>query len=235
MSKKKEPAMSEFKVGDWVKRTDKITESIYQISSIDKDLIKCNFIKNGENWRLHTTKGEIEFATPEEIAAGHRIDKPSNPRELETLEKPENHISPNCKVGMFEMDKCREDFQKAFPIPAHWIEFDEKTNRYYCPYVADATASAYQSQWVVWQHQQAKVEELKASHHGEVIGHEVHFKKIKQERDELQTLYTQQGINMFKLQKRVDAVIIEIENMYLSGAIGFDTVKKLEQALKGEG
>ncbi|SEP28515.1 hypothetical protein SAMN02799632_03276 [Acinetobacter pittii] len=94
----KEPAMSEFKVGDWVKRTDKITESIYQISSIDKDLIKCNFIKNGESWRLHTTKGEIEFATPEEIAAGHRIDKPSNLRELETLDKPENHISPNCKV-----------------------------------------------------------------------------------------------------------------------------------------
>ena len=93
----KEPAMSEFKVGDWVKRTDKITESIYQISSIDKDLIKCNFIKNGENWRLHTTKGEIEHATPEEIAAGHRIDKPSNSGELETLDKPENHISPLCK------------------------------------------------------------------------------------------------------------------------------------------
>ncbi|HGL4088279.1 MULTISPECIES: hypothetical protein [Acinetobacter calcoaceticus/baumannii complex] len=88
MSKKKEPAMSEFKVGDWVKRTDKITESIYQISSIDKDLIKCNFIKNGENWRLHTTKGEIEFATPEEIAAGHRID-------LETLR--DCDTSPNCK------------------------------------------------------------------------------------------------------------------------------------------
>ncbi|HDU8151131.1 TPA: hypothetical protein ACSE2Q_000732 [Acinetobacter baumannii] len=79
-----------------------------------------------------------------------------------------------------------------------------------------------------------EIKELKASHHGEMIGHEVHLKKIKQERDELQTLYTQQGINMFKLQKRVDAVIIEIENMYLSGAIGFDTVKKLEQALKGE-
>lgn len=89
--------MSEFKVGDWVKRTDKITESIYQISSIDKDLIKCNFIKNGENWRLHTTKGEIEYATPEEIAAGHRIDKPSNSGELETLDHEENHISPNCQ------------------------------------------------------------------------------------------------------------------------------------------
>ncbi|WP_228280426.1 hypothetical protein, partial [Acinetobacter baumannii] len=46
-----------------------------------------------------------------------------------------------------------------------------------------------------------EIKELKASHHGEVIGHEVHLKKIKQERDELQTLYTQQGINMFKLQK----------------------------------
>lgn len=59
--------------------------------------------------------------------------------------------------------------------------------------------------------QQAKVEELKASHHGEVIGHEVHFKKIKQERDELQTLYIQQGINMLKLQKRVDAVLTKLD------------------------
>ncbi len=84
---KKEPAMSEFKVGDWVKRTDKITESIYQISSIDKDLIKCNFIKNGENWRLHTTKGEIEYATPEEIAAGHRIDMPTLPEPVGSLQE----------------------------------------------------------------------------------------------------------------------------------------------------
>lgn len=136
------------------------------------------------------------------------------------------------------MDKCREEFQKAFPIPAHWIEFDEKANRYYCPYVADATASTYQSKWVVWQHQQAKVEELKASHHGEVIGHEVHFKKIKQERDELQTLYIQQGINMLKLQKRVDKAL---ELMQKPVIVGEPTnyvcarFKELERALKGEG
>lgn len=115
--------MSEFKVGDWVKRTDKITESIYQISSIDKDLIKCNFIKNGENWRLHTTKGEIEYATPEEIAAGHRIESSNDqaisdcsvsnlcqndtqnslPIKQENQDMGddshiENHISPNCKA-----------------------------------------------------------------------------------------------------------------------------------------
>ncbi|EHU1546218.1 hypothetical protein AZE74_RS09820 [Acinetobacter baumannii] len=97
------------------------------------------------------------------------------------------------------------------------------------------------------QSQQSKVEELKASHHGEVIGHEVHFKKIKQERDELQTLYTQQGINMLKLQKRVDVALKLIESW---NEIAFDKTThwtegyeegcyhcaaQLEQALKGEG
>ncbi|MFA2982475.1 hypothetical protein [Acinetobacter pittii] len=103
-----------------------------------------------------------------------------------------------------------------------------------------------QSAWKSFQHQQAKVEELKASHHGEVIGHEVHFKKIKQERDELQTLYIQQGINMLKLQKRVDAALKLIESW---NEIAFDKTThwtegyeegcyhcaaQLEQALKGD-
>ncbi|MFW2805066.1 hypothetical protein, partial [Acinetobacter baumannii] len=129
------------------------------------------------------------------------------------------------------MDKCREEFEAYFK--------DHHADSFYSVDVAlemrgdDYIDFLASDLWAIWQHQQAKVEELKASYHGEMIGHEVHLKKIKQERDELQTLYTQQGINMFKLQKRVDAVIIEIENMYLSGAIGFDTVKKLEQALKG--
>ncbi|MBJ8495900.1 hypothetical protein [Acinetobacter nosocomialis] len=96
-------------------------------------------------------------------------------------------------------------------------------------------------QWEAWQEQQAKVEELKASHHGEVIGHEVHFKKIKQERDELQTLYTQQGINMLKLQKRVDqqgliiAKAMSIASDLQKSWSMFEIGKKLEQALKGEG
>ncbi|KCX98596.1 hypothetical protein SAMN02799632_03275 [Acinetobacter pittii] len=100
-----------------------------------------------------------------------------------------------------------------------------------------------QSAWKSFQHQQAKVEELKASHHGEVIGHEVHFKKIKQERDELQTLYIQQGINMLKLQKRVDALTQTMEEVLEEMKYPTATfeevivcgVKVLEQALKGEG
>ncbi|MGQ0896457.1 hypothetical protein ACT4ZS_16100 [Acinetobacter baumannii] len=88
------------------------------------------------------------------------------------------------------------------------------------------------------QSQQAKVEELKASHHGEVIGHEVHFKKIKQERDELQTLYTQQGINMLKLQKRVDKALELMQKPVIVGELTnyvCARFKELEQALKGEG
>ncbi|MHC3101583.1 hypothetical protein ACWPOP_04165 [Acinetobacter nosocomialis] len=99
------------------------------------------------------------------------------------------------------------------------------------------------------QSMQAKVEELKASHHGEMIGHEVHFKKIKQERDELQTLYTQQGINMLKLQKRVDALELKLREIagiarrarhgeyYTESGrnAGLNIAAEIEQALKGEG
>ncbi|TPT81301.1 hypothetical protein [Acinetobacter baumannii] len=83
-----------------------------------------------------------------------------------------------------------------------------------------------------------EITELKASHHGEVIGHEVHLKNIKQEHDELQTLYTQQGINMLKLQKRVDKAL---ELMQKPVIVGEPTnyvcarFKELERALKGEG
>ncbi|MGF5971979.1 hypothetical protein ACQE86_28310, partial [Klebsiella pneumoniae] len=86
------------------------------------------------------------------------------------------------------------------------LKFDEWWEENYMNVSADRT-EAFDIYSLGLKHQQAKVEELKASHHGEVIGHEVYFKKIKQERDELQTLYTQQGINMLKMQKRVDLAL----------------------------
>jgi len=130
---------------------------------------------------------------------------------------------------MFEMDKCREDFQKAFPIPAHWIEFDEKTNRYYCPYVADATASAYQSQWVVWQHQQAKVEELEQeleSERAEQIKGYSKISDLRLEREELQKRVDQQGLIIAKAM----SIASDLQKSWSMFEIG----KKLEQALKGE-
>ncbi|HIE4459338.1 TPA: hypothetical protein ACXNAH_003539 [Acinetobacter nosocomialis] len=127
------------------------------------------------------------------------------------------------------MDKCREDFQKAFPIPAHWIEFDEKTNRYYCPYVADATASAYQSQWVVWQHQQAKVEELEQeleSERAEQIKGYSKISDLRLEREELQKRVDQQGLIIAKAM----SIASDLQKSWSMFEIG----KKLEQALKGE-
>ncbi|MFI8065566.1 hypothetical protein ACFMKJ_17415, partial [Acinetobacter baumannii] len=66
-----------------------------------------------------------------------------------------------------------------------------------------------------------EITELKASHHGEMIGHEVHLKKIKQERDEL--------------QKRVDAALAVLTEYYTgSYDESPDLVVDIEQALKGE-
>ncbi|MDX8160577.1 hypothetical protein [Acinetobacter pittii] len=152
------------------------------------------------------------------------------------------------------MDKCREAFER-FECEKYEANYDDmKKNwdwyesQFGYRYSPDSLRGKGWAIWQeAWQHQQAKVEELKASHHGEVIGHEVHFKKIKQERDELQTLYIQQGINMLKLQKRVDAALKLIESW---NEIAFDKTThwtegyeegcyhcaaQLEQALKGEG
>ncbi len=151
---------------------------------------------------------------------------------------------------MFEMDKCREAFER-FECEKYEANYDDmKKNwdwyesQFGYRYSPDSLRGKGWAIWQeAWQHQQAKVEELKASHHGEVIGHEVHFKKIKQERDELQTLYIQQGINMLKLQKRVDALTQTMEEVLEEMKYPTATfeevivcgVKVLEQALKGEG
>lgn len=149
------------------------------------------------------------------------------------------------------MDKCREEFEKQ----KYWIglfradvDFDVTLGEF-GRYVSNGSRrvdamclESFNEKWEAWanawQSQQAKVEELqrrnqmlndnikeqgqKLVYQNEVI--ETQAEKLLGLRDE-----------KAELQKRVDAVIIEIENMYLSGAIGFDTVKKLEQALKGEG
>ncbi|HFX6352272.1 TPA: hypothetical protein ACIFDI_003245 [Acinetobacter baumannii] len=154
------------------------------------------------------------------------------------------------------MDKCREEFEKHYlNLPFHdskaaqkcldSCDFDVKQNVYIpnAKWFDDNDADEgviyccmLNTAYMSFQHQQAKVEELKASHHGEVIGHEVHFKKIKQERDELQTLYTQQGINMLKLQKRLDESLRILVDIKKKGLIGTQySIFDLGQALKGEG
>ncbi|WHB31308.1 hypothetical protein [Acinetobacter phage P1068] len=122
------------------------------------------------------------------------------------------------------------------------LKFDEWWEENYMNVSADRT-EAFDIYSLGLKHQQAKVEELKASHHGEVIGHEVYFKKIKQERDELQTLYTQQGINMLKMQKRVDLALEITKELRSLNNESLETYSEsieemicdIGQALKGEG
>ncbi|WP_289387086.1 hypothetical protein [Acinetobacter nosocomialis] len=88
--------MSEFKVGDHIvidQKYNKTFMPVLQIISEGKNYFYCN------DGQVHKSQMEQwRKAEPEEIAAGHRIDKPSDSGELETLDKLENHISLNCKV-----------------------------------------------------------------------------------------------------------------------------------------
>ncbi|HAV5301837.1 TPA: hypothetical protein JI037_00625 [Acinetobacter baumannii] len=126
------------------------------------------------------------------------------------------------------MDKCREEFEqspKTKELLSDSIYFDEKENRYKVNADGCLISVVFlNGRWEVWQEQQAKVEELQA-------------------------LYTQQGINMLKMQKRVDAAELklkEITNIAMrarrgeyyteSGRnAGLNIAAQLEQALKGEG
>ncbi|HCW4393851.1 TPA: hypothetical protein OXM33_003285 [Acinetobacter baumannii] len=82
-----------------------------------------------------------------------------------------------------------------------------------------------------WKHQQEKVEELEkhiVDLEQQMLRDSALATKAQIERNELQTIYTQQGINMLKMQKRVDAL-----SKRLSEATGL-VVEDLEQALKGD-
>lgn len=58
------------------------------------------------------------------------------------------------------MDKCREAFEKVFPIPAHWIEWSESKKRYDCHVgLVDRKCSEYNKMFEVWQSRQAEIDE----------------------------------------------------------------------------
>lgn len=51
---------------------------------------------------------------------------------------------------MIDLNKERELFESKFK-KAHWVEYDEKRNKYFCLYVADSEANKYDLMWQVWQ------------------------------------------------------------------------------------
>lgn len=115
--------MSEFKTNDYVVLLKEGTKD-YLLQVIDHkytdDLYRVTILETGQCGPVF--KDEIRLATKEEIEAGKRLDdikvevsfgfslmQPERMAcvdltyrpafECETLDKPENHISPNCKVS----------------------------------------------------------------------------------------------------------------------------------------
>lgn len=85
-----------FKVGDKVVRLDLDSPHIYSIMRIEDGVFTIGRKVKHRTWGTWLECSEIRLASPEEIAAGHRIDlKPSNSMELETLR--DCDTSPNCK------------------------------------------------------------------------------------------------------------------------------------------
>ncbi len=113
---------------------------------------------------------------------------------------------------MFEMDKCREEFEKQ----KYWIglfrdavDFDEELGRYVLNGQRKLYAfhlDSFNEKWAIWQeawqHQQAKVEEL-------------------------QKRVDQQGLIIAKAM----SIASDLQKSWSMFEIG----KKLEQAIKGEG
>ena len=80
--------MSMFKVGDKVVRLDLDSPHIYSIMRIEDGVFTIGRKVRHRTWGTWLECSEIRLASPEEIAAGHRID-------LETLR--DCDTSPNCK------------------------------------------------------------------------------------------------------------------------------------------
>ncbi|QRF07618.1 hypothetical protein [Acinetobacter pittii] len=87
--------MSDFKVGDYVVFKDEpilrsITQ-VFKIKGLDGDRIgQIYTFEDSVDGLVYGYEDQLRLATPQEIAAGHRID-------CEILDHPEDYTSPNCK------------------------------------------------------------------------------------------------------------------------------------------
>lgn len=82
-------ASREFKVGDLVVLINSSDDSVFEYVEYSKRL-NLHFFESKNNYG-NTKLSNIRHATPEEIAAGHRID--SN-----DITDIRNHVSPSCEV-----------------------------------------------------------------------------------------------------------------------------------------
>lgn len=111
--------MSEFKVGDSVVFKDEpilrsITQ-VFKVKGLDGDRIgQIYTFEDSMDGLVYGYEDQLRLAKPEEIVSGHRID-------CETLDKPENHISPNCEVR--DLPENLDQIQAEI---VHWFNCEVK-------------------------------------------------------------------------------------------------------------
>lgn len=141
-------------------------------------------------------------------------------------------------MGVIMWGLIMDEFEEAFPIPAHWIEWSPSKNRYDCHVgLADSKCSEYNNMFKVWQHQQAKIDEYYET------GVALNTETINQRRYILS-----QSSKINELQNRVDGVsqvLCELKesmdgfkemDLYDKGcrvAVEY-VIADLEKALRGE-
>lgn len=195
---------------------------------------------NLEQWqRSEKIKAEAEAAAKRTVERVlNAVKEPAMSDMHEEFEKHYLNLPfHDSKAAQKCLDSCDFDVKQNVYTPnAKWFDDnDADEGVIYCCMLN----TAYMS----FQHQQAKVEELQQdleAQREEAIKGYTKISDLRLERDELQTLYTQQGINMFKLQKRVDAALKAIDSFkdYTGGDLDYTLLKietmLKEQALKGE-
>ena len=86
-----------FKVGEAVVLNNSSQNKVMKIQAYNDEFIRAYWSKKEYSF---AHESNFRHATHEEIAAGHRIDHFVDANDMGNDTHIENHVSPNCKVGV---------------------------------------------------------------------------------------------------------------------------------------
>ncbi|MCH7353292.1 MULTISPECIES: hypothetical protein [unclassified Acinetobacter] len=85
----------------------------------------------------------------------------------------------------------KDEFEKEFPIPAHWIEWSEEKHRYTCFVdLADTRCAEYNKMFAVWEKRQQEIDALEANN----IRRSEHIDRLQKHNVKLQKRLRENGL-----------------------------------------
>lgn len=137
------------------------------------------------------------------------------------------------------MSNIKSEFEKLPIIQEiitdedYGLMFDESFSKYLC--LSDGNEEYLNGAWMVWQHQQSKIDELQKENDALVHvikSRDIQLENEKHEYDELMNKLVDSGMKNAELQKRVDAALKMISS---NGGFAWrsESISQLEQVLKG--